>query len=157
MNAEPLYRIVSVLLVDGDGRVLLRHGDVADPVAPRQWSFPGGEVAAGETPEAAARRLVVGETALTVTHPLVLFGQHILPRPAPWSDIIQWFGLCAAADVREEDMARVGGRGAAFVAPEDTPALDLYAPFVPLLRAFLASPEYAECRVRAARTAGGAA
>ncbi len=57
----------AVLLVDGEGAVLLLRGrDPARPDAGTWWFTPGGGIDDGETPEAAARREVAEETGLVV-------------------------------------------------------------------------------------------
>ncbi|WP_051366411.1 NUDIX domain-containing protein [Hamadaea tsunoensis] len=49
-------RIALIMLVDDDGRILVQMHDVQAATHPNRWSLPGGLVAAGETPAAAARR-----------------------------------------------------------------------------------------------------
>ena len=51
----PLVLVVAVALVDADGRVLLARRPPGKAMA-GLWEFPGGKVAAGETPEAALIR-----------------------------------------------------------------------------------------------------
>ncbi len=68
MTAAPVdRRAARVLLVDGDGRVLLQH--CCDPAAPdeRWWNTTGGGIDAGETSAEAGAREVVEETGLTVS------------------------------------------------------------------------------------------
>jgi 8-oxo-dGTP diphosphatase len=70
---EPVVRVgTAVLISDESGRLLLglrrsAHGQGT-------WSFPGGAVDFGETPEAAARREVLEETGLEVGEILVHHG-----------------------------------------------------------------------------------
>ncbi len=53
---------VSVIGRDFDGQVLLvRHS-----YGPKEWFFPGGGIGNGETPEAAARRELLEETACEI-------------------------------------------------------------------------------------------
>ena len=60
--AKPQLRGVSVILRDPEGRVLfVRH-----TYGPPDWSLPGGGIARGEAPEAAARREMAEELALTL-------------------------------------------------------------------------------------------
>ncbi|MEL7730517.1 NUDIX domain-containing protein [Citromicrobium bathyomarinum] len=67
--ARPQLRGVSVLLRDGQGRVLMvRHA-----YGPPQWSPPGGGIARGEPPEDAARREMEEELGLRIER-LVLLG-----------------------------------------------------------------------------------
>lgn len=51
----PTLLVVAVALVDRDGRVLLAERPEGKNLA-GTWEFPGGKVAAGETPEAALIR-----------------------------------------------------------------------------------------------------
>jgi 8-oxo-dGTP pyrophosphatase MutT (NUDIX family) len=59
-------RALFVFLVDPEGRILLELRDSQAPVSPNQWSVPGGQIEAGESPEAAARRELLEETGLRV-------------------------------------------------------------------------------------------
>jgi 8-oxo-dGTP diphosphatase len=51
----PIVLVAAVALVDRDGRVLLAERPAGKAMA-GLWEFPGGKVAAGETPEAALIR-----------------------------------------------------------------------------------------------------
>ena len=61
--ALPLLLVAAVALVDGDGRVLLQQRPEGKVMA-GLWEFPGGKVAAGETPEAALIRELGEELAI---------------------------------------------------------------------------------------------
>ena len=54
-HALPTVLVAAAALVDADGRVLLGQRQAGKDMA-AQWEFPGGKVAAGETPEAALIR-----------------------------------------------------------------------------------------------------
>lgn len=54
-SATALLLVSAVALVDADGRVLLARRPEGKPLA-GLWEFPGGKIAAGETPEAALIR-----------------------------------------------------------------------------------------------------
>ena len=58
--------VVAVALIDADGRVLLARRPAGKPMA-GLWEFPGGKVAAGETPEAALARELKEELGIDVT------------------------------------------------------------------------------------------
>lgn len=58
--------VVAVALVDRDGRVLLAQRPPGKTMA-GLWEFPGGKVAAGETPEVALIRELKEELAIDVT------------------------------------------------------------------------------------------
>ena len=54
-GAKPLVLVVAVALVDADGRVLLARRPPGKAME-GLWEFPGGKLAAGETPEQALIR-----------------------------------------------------------------------------------------------------
>ncbi|MCB1833760.1 MAG: (deoxy)nucleoside triphosphate pyrophosphohydrolase [Geminicoccaceae bacterium] len=54
-TGRELKLVVACALVDGDGRVLVAERPPGKPMA-GLWEFPGGKVAAGETPEACIMR-----------------------------------------------------------------------------------------------------
>jgi 8-oxo-dGTP diphosphatase len=59
----PMVLVSAVVLVDGDGRVLLAQRPEGKAMA-GLWEFPGGKVEAGETPEAALIRELGEELAI---------------------------------------------------------------------------------------------
>jgi len=64
--ARPMILVVAVALVDADGRVLLARRPAGKSMA-GLWEFPGGKVAAGESPEAALVRELKEELAIDIT------------------------------------------------------------------------------------------
>jgi len=80
----PIARVAArVLLVDGDGRVLLfRGGDPAEPEAGHWWFTPGGGAEAGESLVQTARREVLEETGHVLPDDL---GPVILTRTSQFS------------------------------------------------------------------------
>ena len=61
----PVVPIVCVALVDKAGKVLLQRRPPGKPMA-GLWEFPGGKIAAGESPEAALCRELEEELAVDV-------------------------------------------------------------------------------------------
>jgi 8-oxo-dGTP diphosphatase len=61
----PVVPIVSAALVDRDGRVLLQQRPKGKAMA-GLWEFPGGKIAAGESPEAALCRELKEELSIGV-------------------------------------------------------------------------------------------
>ena len=59
-GTEP--RAAGVLMIDGDGRVLLLKRSITAVDHQETWCFPGGGIEDGETPLAAARRETIEET-----------------------------------------------------------------------------------------------
>ncbi len=62
---RPLVLVAAAALVDADGRVLIARRPEGRPMA-GLWEFPGGKVAAGETPEAALIRELAEELGIDV-------------------------------------------------------------------------------------------
>lgn len=63
--AHKLVLVVAAALVDADGRVLLAQRPPGKSMA-GLWEFPGGKVAAGETPEEALIRELHEELSIVV-------------------------------------------------------------------------------------------
>jgi 8-oxo-dGTP pyrophosphatase MutT (NUDIX family) len=103
--AAPHRDAVRVVLVDGDGRVLLIRG--RDPVADRTlWFPPGGGIEAGETPAEAAVREVAEETGLVLAGP----GPQRWERHGPmewrgvhWQQHERWFAVGVPAFAPTDD------------------------------------------------------
>ena len=70
----PIVPIVCAALIGGDGKILLQQRPEGKAMA-GLWEFPGGKIAAGETPEAALSRELKEELGLEVAEAnLVPFG-----------------------------------------------------------------------------------
>lgn len=141
----PTHRTVSVLLVDRAGRVLLQQRDARPAVAPLKWTTLGGGIEGDETPEDAARREVMEEAGLSITRPLVQFRHEVFAPAETPGVLVEWFGFCAATDATQEDVVLGEGLQVVFLAPTDALALDFFPFLAPVLRDFLASPEYRAC------------
>ena len=55
---------VALAIIWREGRLFLQRRDLAGPVLPGRWEFPGGKVEPGETPAEALRRELLEEVAL---------------------------------------------------------------------------------------------
>src|SRR5258708_8807948 len=64
-TARPIVLVAAVALIDADGRVLLAQRPEGKHLA-GFWEFPGGQVDAGETPEAALIRELDEELGIDV-------------------------------------------------------------------------------------------
>jgi ADP-ribose pyrophosphatase YjhB (NUDIX family) len=119
----PAIRCVGGLILDYGGRLLLVLR--ANDPGRGQWSVPGGKVRPGEADEAAVRREIAEETALSVTVGRLC---GVVERPAPSGVFVIHDFLCAviggtatagsdAADVRWVDPVEFAAldRGGALV------------------------------------------
>lgn len=61
----PIVPIVCVALIDGEGKILLQQRPAGKAMA-GLWEFPGGKIAAGESPEAALCRELKEELGVEV-------------------------------------------------------------------------------------------
>ncbi len=140
-------RIVGVMLVDMQGRLLLQHRDAFAPISPNQWTMPGGGIEPGESPEDAACRELLEETGLRVDGSLALFWSGLRPSSRTPDDptvVTEWHIYCARTTARQEDVVLGEGQAMVFTLADDALTLDLGFSanyFVPL---FLASSDYRE-------------
>lgn len=140
-----VVRTASVLLVDRKGRLILQLRDDKAPLGRNKWAIPGGYIAAGESPDAAARREVREETGLTVDDSLVIFwrGRRTFGQALGNAE---WNVYCAATQAVPEDV--VVGEGAAmeFLTPAQIETLPLVPNARFFVRMFLASAQYERLR-----------
>ncbi|KAA0238782.1 MAG: NUDIX hydrolase [Dehalococcoidia bacterium] len=132
---------VSLILWDGERVLLVKRG--GGGLFPHTWTLPGGEIAAGETPEVAAMRLASAEAGVETGHVRRL---RTLPQPSHFRDArgpdtlvqlvtwagdpgagpgpAEWFGLEALNDLRifreARDLVREVCAG---LPPEPAPAV----------------------------------
>jgi ADP-ribose pyrophosphatase YjhB (NUDIX family) len=91
-------RVVAAMIVEHEGRVLLQQR----AIEPRTgfWTFPGGFLEIGETPEQGARRETLEEVGLDV-EPTRLHG--VYARPEVGIVLVVYNGVSASGDARVTD------------------------------------------------------
>src|SRR4051794_32837370 len=95
--------VAAILVIDRSGRVLLQLRDSAAPVLPDKWSLVGGHLEPGETPEAAARREVLEESAIAVDGTLEPVFEGLLPASIG-SGLTQWHVYAAPTGATDTDI-----------------------------------------------------
>lgn len=138
-------RLAVVLLVDGEGRVLLQERDEHAPRAANQWGMVGGHVEDDEDFEAAAYRELTEETGLTLPA-----GSLQLWRDEEFSYRDGHHGryhvYAAAVTATDADIVVGEGRQIVFVDPATITALDLAESSRHFVPEFLASDLYRSFR-----------
>lgn len=138
-------RVVSALLVDARGWLLLQERDEHALVAPQQWGLVGGHLEDGESWEEALRRELFEETGLAVEGLELWFDEVVQHSPKVSSHLADrwqiWAGRTAAGDA---DVRLGEGRQIVFVDPERIRSgdLDLAPSAAYVLPLFLDSPTY---------------
>jgi 8-oxo-dGTP diphosphatase len=131
----PLVLVAAAALIDIDGRVLLARRPEGKPMA-GLWEFPGGKMAAGETPEAALIRELKEELGIDVTQSCLaplFFASHA------YEDMHLLMTLHACR-VWQGTPAPLEGQTLKWVRPYDMGEYDMPpadAPLVALLQDFL--------------------
>jgi 8-oxo-dGTP pyrophosphatase MutT (NUDIX family) len=134
-------RVAVVLLVDPRGRILMQHRDANAHVSPNQWSFPGGKIEPGETPDEAARREVLEETGLRVPEVEPLW-ELTRPSVSNADGLVEMHIFCAPTDATQEEIVLGEGQAMVFLTPEEAVAQDLGVTAEVVLPKFLQSDRY---------------
>jgi 8-oxo-dGTP diphosphatase len=134
-------RVAVVLLVDQGGRILMQHRDANAHVSPNQWSFPGGKIEPGETPDEAARREVLEETGLVVAEVEPLW-ELTRPSVSTADGVVEMHIFCAPTEARQEDVVLGEGQAMVFLTPEEALERDLGVTAAIVLPKFLGSERY---------------
>ena len=138
------HRFSGVVLVDGDGRILLQERDEHPRIDPEKWGLAGGHVDPGEDFETAAYRELEEETGVRLAPgDLERFGEFIVDHRAAYGTWDRMQVFVAATDLTDVDIDCREGRQIVFVDPEVARGLDLTAGATDIVPALLDSPTYA--------------
>jgi 8-oxo-dGTP diphosphatase len=73
--------IVSTLIVNNKGEVLILQRSKSEDVLPEYWDFPGGTLEEGEDPVLGAIRETKEETGINIVKPELFFYHSIIDEP----------------------------------------------------------------------------
>jgi 8-oxo-dGTP pyrophosphatase MutT (NUDIX family) len=135
-------RVVSVVLADRRGWLLLQERDEHAPTNPDEWSMVGGAVEPGETDEAAAYRELVEETEVTgvdLTHVASLHYFCVDCRVE--HDLALYLAL---TDLTDDDVVCHEGRQIVFVDPTSIDGLRWASNLAHGLPLVMTHPSYVE-------------
>lgn len=138
-------RVVSVLIVNREGRVLMQHRAASAAVSANQWSLPGGKIESGELPVDTVRREMMEEAGITLTE-VVPVDVRTRPSVTTADALIEVHMFCAATDAVQDDVVLGEGQAMVFMSPDEALDLDLGVTARVVLAPLLASPEYARLR-----------
>jgi 8-oxo-dGTP pyrophosphatase MutT (NUDIX family) len=131
-----------VLLVDGEGRILLQERDEHAPIDPDRWGMSGGHLEPGEDPEAGAYRELEEETGVRLP-PGTLQPFTVLEVFHPnYGSVDHSHVFVARVDLSDADIACTEGRRIVFVSPDEARGLDLTMSGLLVVPGFLDSVTY---------------
>ena len=119
-------RFASVVLVDGQGRLLLQERDEHAPIDPEKWGLAGGHVEEGEDFEPAAYRELEEETGVRLEPgTLTLFGEFVVDNTHAHGTWDRMHVFVAPTVLTDADIECHEGRQIVFVDPDVARGLDL--------------------------------
>jgi len=131
-----------VLLVNGDGGVLLQERDEHAPIDPDRWGLAGGHLEPGEDPEAGAYRELEEETGVRLPPGTLELFETVRVFHPHYGSVDRVHVFTAGADLTDADIDCREGRQIVFVPPDRARHLDLTMTAVVILPAFLDSAVY---------------
>jgi 8-oxo-dGTP diphosphatase len=134
-----------ILLVDGDGSLLMQHRDAHATLGPNLWGLPGGGVEPGETPIAAAHRELLEETGLSGLE-LEPFWSGPRPPEAGFTTPITMHAFSSRTEATERDLVLGEGQAITFLPAAAALGRDLTVSAALLVPMFLSSSAYARLR-----------
>jgi 8-oxo-dGTP diphosphatase len=143
-------RFACVLLVDGQGRLLLQERDENATIDPERWGMVGGHVDDGEDFEPAAYRELAEETSITLTPPALTLWRELEVFHEAYGSHDPVRVYAAATDLTDADVECHEGRQIVFVEPGAARALPKSRSAELAVTAFLDSDLYAELTRRSA-------
>jgi 8-oxo-dGTP diphosphatase len=149
MPDQVVATVAAILVVDAGGRILLQLRDSSAPTSPDKWSLVGGHVEDGETPEQAARREVLEESAIAVDGPLTTVFEGLLPSGGGHG-VVHWHVYAASTTATDGDIVVGEGADILLVPPADIPGLDLAPSAAAVLPGFIGSALHVRLTTEAA-------
>ena len=138
------HAFAGIILVDGEGRILLQERDEHPRIDPEKWGLAGGHLDPGEDFEPAAYRELEEETGVRLAPgTLELFREFTVDHREPYGTWDRMQVFVAATDLTDADIDCREGRQIVFVDPGVARGLDLTAAAVDIVPAFLDSDRYA--------------
>jgi 8-oxo-dGTP diphosphatase len=138
-----------ILLVDGDGALLMQHRDEHATLGPNRWGLPGGRIEPGETPLTAAHRELWEESGLAGME-LEPFWTGPRPSEPGVADPITMYAFCGRTEATQRDVVLGEGLEMIFVSADAVLDRDLTVSAALLVPMFLSSTRYARLRGSAA-------
>lgn len=135
-------RFACVLLVDGQGRLLLQERDEHAMIDPERWGMVGGHVDDGEDFEPAAYRELAEETGIALTPPALTLWRELEVFHEAYGTHDPVRVYAAATDLTDADVECHEGRQIVFVEPEAARALPKSRSAELVVPAFLDSDLY---------------
>jgi 8-oxo-dGTP diphosphatase len=142
--SEATKRLSVILLVDGDGRVLLQERDEHAPLSPEKWGMVGGHVEDGEGFEPAAYRELEEETGVRLAPGDLRLWREERFRYSDQDAPFHYTVWIAGTTLTDADIVVGEGRQIVFVEPDRLAGLDLSESCRHFTSALLDSPTYRE-------------